>query len=110
MAQAARQELDDVMHTIATVPDSKTTSRIARTGLSTRPSISHGAPVFEQAFMSYEARLVEPSPDGAAFRFAHDGPRVDKPPPMFAEHNEEILAELGYSKAQIEGFRAAGVI
>jgi flavin reductase (DIM6/NTAB) family NADH-FMN oxidoreductase RutF len=57
------QELDDVMHTIATVPDSKTTSRIARTGLSTRPSISHGAPVFEQAFMSYEARLVEPSLD-----------------------------------------------
>jgi crotonobetainyl-CoA:carnitine CoA-transferase CaiB-like acyl-CoA transferase len=46
----------------------------------------------------------------AAFRFAHDGPLVDKPPPMFAEHNEEILAELGYSKAQIEGFRTAGVI
>jgi len=46
----------------------------------------------------------------AAFRFAHDGPRVDKPPPMFGEHNNEILGELGYSNAQIEAFRASKVI
>ena len=46
----------------------------------------------------------------AAFRFAHDGPRVDKPPPMFGEHNNEILGELGYTRAQIEAFRTAKVI
>ena len=43
----------------------------------------------------------------AAFKFEHDGPRVDRPPPTFGQHNDEVLAELGYSKAEIEGFRAA---
>ena len=31
----------------------------------------------------------------AAFTFAHGGPRVDSPPPMLGQHNEEIFAELG---------------
>ncbi len=31
----------------------------------------------------------------AAFTFAHDGPRVDTPPPRVGEHNAEIFAELG---------------
>jgi crotonobetainyl-CoA:carnitine CoA-transferase CaiB-like acyl-CoA transferase len=31
----------------------------------------------------------------AAFMFAHDGPRIDTPPPRLGEHNEEIFAELG---------------
>src|SRR6202008_4249512 len=30
----------------------------------------------------------------AAFKFAHDGPRVDAPPPALGEHNEEIRQEL----------------
>jgi crotonobetainyl-CoA:carnitine CoA-transferase CaiB-like acyl-CoA transferase len=46
----------------------------------------------------------------AAFKFAHGGARVDRPPPMFGEHNNEILSELGYSEADIAGFRAARVI
>jgi crotonobetainyl-CoA:carnitine CoA-transferase CaiB-like acyl-CoA transferase len=46
----------------------------------------------------------------AAFRFAHDGPRVDTPPPMFGQHNDAVLGELGYSAAEIAGFRAAGVV
>ena len=46
----------------------------------------------------------------AAFKFAHDGPRVDRPPPMFGQHNEEVLAELGYSKDDVAGFKAAKVI
>jgi len=32
----------------------------------------------------------------AAFTFAHDGPRIDTPPPSMGQHNEEILAELGF--------------
>jgi crotonobetainyl-CoA:carnitine CoA-transferase CaiB-like acyl-CoA transferase len=32
----------------------------------------------------------------AAFTFAHGGPRIDSPPPTFGQHNQEILAELGY--------------
>jgi len=46
----------------------------------------------------------------AAFKFAHGGPQVDRPPPMFGQHNDEILTELGYSKDQITGFRSAKVI
>ena len=46
----------------------------------------------------------------AAFKFAHGGPQVDRPPPMFGQHNDEILAELGYSPAQIAGLRSAIVI
>ena len=46
----------------------------------------------------------------AAFRFAHDGPRVDRPPPRFGEHNDEVLAELGYTEDQVAGFRSARII
>jgi crotonobetainyl-CoA:carnitine CoA-transferase CaiB-like acyl-CoA transferase len=46
----------------------------------------------------------------AAFKFAHGGPKVDRPPPMFGQHNEEILTELGYSKADIAGFASGRVI
>ena len=42
----------------------------------------------------------------AAFKFAHDGPRVDRPPPMFGQHTDEVLGELGYSAADIARFRA----
>jgi len=46
----------------------------------------------------------------AAFKFAHDGPRVDRPPPMFGQHTDEVLEELGYSSAEIAGFRKIGAI
>jgi crotonobetainyl-CoA:carnitine CoA-transferase CaiB-like acyl-CoA transferase len=46
----------------------------------------------------------------AAFRFAHDGPRVDRPPPLFSQHTHEVLTELGYTGAEVAGFRAAKVI
>jgi crotonobetainyl-CoA:carnitine CoA-transferase CaiB-like acyl-CoA transferase len=33
----------------------------------------------------------------AAFTFAHDGPRIDTPPPALGQHNEAIFRELGVS-------------
>ena len=41
---------------------------------------------------------------------AHDGPSVDRPPPMFGQHNDEVLTELGYSSTEIAGFRSAKII
>jgi crotonobetainyl-CoA:carnitine CoA-transferase CaiB-like acyl-CoA transferase len=46
----------------------------------------------------------------AAFKFGHDGPLVDRPPPMVGQHNEEVLTELGYSSTDIAGFRSASII
>ncbi|HVY16225.1 MAG TPA: CaiB/BaiF CoA-transferase family protein [Rhodopila sp.] len=46
----------------------------------------------------------------AAFRFAHDGPRVDRPPPRFSQHTGEVLGELGYTQADIAALKAAKVI
>jgi crotonobetainyl-CoA:carnitine CoA-transferase CaiB-like acyl-CoA transferase len=46
----------------------------------------------------------------AAFKFAHGGPQVDSAPPTMGEHTEAVLVELGYGKAEIDGFRRTGVI
>jgi crotonobetainyl-CoA:carnitine CoA-transferase CaiB-like acyl-CoA transferase len=35
----------------------------------------------------------------AAFTFAHGGPQIDSPPPRLGQHNEEVLSELGCSRA-----------
>lgn len=44
------------------------------------------------------------------FRIAGNEPDVATPPPQLGQDNEDILRSLGYSDAEIEGFRADGVI
>jgi len=46
----------------------------------------------------------------AAFKFAHGGPSIETPPPRLGQHTDEVLASLGYSKAEIVTLRAEGVI
>ena len=46
----------------------------------------------------------------AAFKFAHDGPRIDTPPPEFGADTEAVLSEHGYSAAEIAEFRRLRVI
>jgi crotonobetainyl-CoA:carnitine CoA-transferase CaiB-like acyl-CoA transferase len=37
----------------------------------------------------------------AAFTFGRGGPRIDAPPPLLGQHNEEIRAELGFGKREL---------
>jgi crotonobetainyl-CoA:carnitine CoA-transferase CaiB-like acyl-CoA transferase len=46
----------------------------------------------------------------AAFKFAHGGPSIETPPPRLGQHTDEVLANLGYSKADIVALRAEGAI
>ena len=46
----------------------------------------------------------------AAFTYAHDGPRADTPPPRLDQHTDEVLAEIGFTAAEIEALRRDGVI
>jgi len=46
----------------------------------------------------------------AAFKFAHGGPSIDRPPARVGEHTDEVLAAVGYSTAEIAALREAGAI
>jgi crotonobetainyl-CoA:carnitine CoA-transferase CaiB-like acyl-CoA transferase len=45
-----------------------------------------------------------------AFKFAHDGPSIERPPARLGEHTEEILAAVGYNAGQIVALREGGAI
>lgn len=44
----------------------------------------------------------------AAFKFAHDGPSIERPPARVGEHTDEILASVGYSATEIAVLRKSG--
>jgi len=46
----------------------------------------------------------------AAFKFAHDGPSLERPPARVGEHTDEVLAALGYDGAGIAALRRSGAI
>lgn len=47
---------------------------------------------------------------GTPIRLYGTPPSHDRPPPDLGEHNQEILAELGYAGAQIEDLQTQGVL
>lgn len=55
--------IDQVMEAINSVEDARCEERIAHTGLKTRPAQTSSCPVFEQAYLVYEAKLVKPGKD-----------------------------------------------
>jgi CoA:oxalate CoA-transferase len=65
-----------------------------------------------QATRIAQAPASSPPPSyvNAGFVFEHDGPGADANAPMLGEHSREVMEALGYSDAQIEELRAAGVV
>jgi crotonobetainyl-CoA:carnitine CoA-transferase CaiB-like acyl-CoA transferase len=47
---------------------------------------------------------------GAGFRLAHGSPGIDREPPTLGEHTDDVLAEAGYTPAEIEQLRREGVV
>jgi len=46
----------------------------------------------------------------AAFKFAHDGPSIERPPARVGEHTDEVLSAIGYTTEQIGALRRSGAI
>src|SRR5215510_11960181 len=46
----------------------------------------------------------------AAFKFAHDGPSIERPPARLGEHTDEVLGAVGYTAEQIASLRRSGAI
>jgi crotonobetainyl-CoA:carnitine CoA-transferase CaiB-like acyl-CoA transferase len=46
----------------------------------------------------------------AAFKFAHDGPSVERPPARLGEHTDEILRSIGYTAGEIADLRKADAV
>lgn len=44
------------------------------------------------------------------FKLNREAPAVETPPPLLGQHNEEILSELGCSRAEIEALKAEGAV
>jgi len=46
----------------------------------------------------------------AAFKFAHDGPSIERPPARMGEHTDEVLKSVGYSAEQIATMRKSRAV
>jgi len=46
----------------------------------------------------------------AAFKFAHDGPSIERPPAAVGEHTDEVLKAIGYDAEKITALRKAGAV
>jgi crotonobetainyl-CoA:carnitine CoA-transferase CaiB-like acyl-CoA transferase len=44
----------------------------------------------------------------AAFKFAHDGPSIERAPARVGEHTDEVLRSVGYDADQIAALRKGG--
>jgi crotonobetainyl-CoA:carnitine CoA-transferase CaiB-like acyl-CoA transferase len=46
----------------------------------------------------------------AGFKFAHDGPSIERPPATLGQHTDEILTAAGYGTAEIAAMRKSGAV
>jgi crotonobetainyl-CoA:carnitine CoA-transferase CaiB-like acyl-CoA transferase len=47
---------------------------------------------------------------GIVPEFSETPGKVQRPAPMLGQHTEEVLSEIGYTKEQIEDFKAKGLV
>lgn len=47
---------------------------------------------------------------GLGFQFEHDGPEIKAPPPYIGQHSAEVLAELGYSRGEVDELLVRGAV
>ena len=47
---------------------------------------------------------------GQAISLSRTPSDIVRPPPTIGQHTDEILADLGYSEAEIDGIKAAGAV
>jgi crotonobetainyl-CoA:carnitine CoA-transferase CaiB-like acyl-CoA transferase len=45
-----------------------------------------------------------------AFKLAHGGASIEKPPPRLGEHTDEILGSAGYDESEIQAMRKTGAV
>jgi crotonobetainyl-CoA:carnitine CoA-transferase CaiB-like acyl-CoA transferase len=46
----------------------------------------------------------------AGFKYLHDGPSIQTPPPKLGQHTDEILASVGYDATEIQAMRKGGAV
>jgi len=46
----------------------------------------------------------------AAYKFAHGGPSIERPPARLGEHTDDVLKQTGYDAGQIAALRNADAI
>ncbi len=56
------------------------------------------------------ARIPEYRSVGVPFELAGERPPTRRAPPLVGQHTREVLAELGYSEAQVDGLARAGIV
>lgn len=72
------------------------------------PQLAHRDVLFETevgAPLSRRVRLV-----GSGFMASEDSPAARRPPPYLGEHTGDLLAEVGYSPAEIDALERSGAI
>jgi formyl-CoA transferase len=101
----------------ATRPSAELERELVQAGLPasivrTLPEIL-GHPYVQQRGILQQVPVADDEPltlVGPAFRFGEGGLGFQGGVPALGQHNDEVLAGLGYSEAEIEGLRAAGAL
>ena len=82
-------------------PDGKYTTVLPRGPVAAPPGFSW----FDMA-----AQDPDEFPDEATVRFDRTKASLRRTPPKFSEHTKSVLAEFGYSTAEVDGLIAKGVV